>query len=65
MNNAVVQKITPNKIENFKKWLKTERNVKNSTINHYLVLMSKMFNVGIDNAVIRNNPVQKVSKLRR
>lgn len=23
-----------------------------------------MFNVGIDNAIIRNNPIQKVSKLR-
>lgn len=62
--NTVVQKITPNKIENFKEWLKTERNVKNSTVNHYLVLMSKMFNVAIDNSIIRVNPVQKVSKLR-
>ncbi len=62
--NTIVQKISPNKIEKFKEWLKIERNVKNSTINHYLVLMSKMFNVGIDNALIRNNPIQKVSKLR-
>ena len=62
--NMIVQKITPRKIEDFKEWLKSTRNVKNSTINHYLVLLSKMFNVGIDNALIRNNPLQKVSKLR-
>lgn len=62
--NAIVQHITPTQIEKFKEWLKTEREVKNSTINHYLVLLSKMFNVGIDNAIIRNNPIQKVSKLR-
>lgn len=62
--NMIVQKITPRKIEDFKEWLKSTRNVKNSTINHYLVLLSKMFNVGIDNALIRSNPLQKVSKLR-
>lgn len=62
--NMVVQKITPNKIEEFKKYLKTERKVKNSTVNHYLTLLSKMFNVGIDNEIIRNNPIQKVPKLR-
>lgn len=62
--NTVAQKITPNKIEQFKEFLKTERNAKNSTINHYLTTLSKMFNVGIDNGIIRNNPLQKVSKLR-
>ena len=62
--NVIVQHITPTQIEKFKEWLKTEREVKNSTINHYLVLLCKMFNVGIDNAIIRNNPIQKVSKLR-
>ncbi len=62
--NTIVQKITPNKIEKFKEYLISERQVKNSTVNHYLVLLSKMFNLGIDNELIRNNPLQKVSKLR-
>lgn len=62
--NTVAQKITPNKIEQFKEFLRTERNAKNSTINHYLTTLSKMFNIGIDNGIIRNNPLQKVSKLR-
>lgn len=62
--NTVVQTITPTKIEEFKEYLRTERNSKNSTINHYLVLLGKMFNIGIDNELIRNNPLQKVSKLR-
>lgn len=62
--NMIVQKITPCKIEQFKDFLKTERNSKNSTINHYLTLMSKMFNIGIDNGIVRNNPLQKVGKLR-
>lgn len=62
--NTVAQKITPNKIEQFKEFLRTERNSKNSTINHYLTTLSKMFNIGIDNGLIRNNPLQKVGKLR-
>ena len=61
---TIVQKITPNKIEQFKEYLMSERKAKNSTVNHYLTLMSKMFNIGIDNGIIRNNPLQKVGKLR-
>ena len=54
---TIVQKITPNKIEQFKEYLMAERKAKNSTVNHYLTLMSKMFNIGIDNGIIRNNPL--------
>ena len=43
--NAIVQKITPKKIEDFKEYLKTERKSKNSTINRYLEILSKMFNL--------------------
>lgn len=62
--NAVAQKITPRKIEDFKQYLKTERNLKNSSVNRYLEILSKMFNLGIDNEIIRNNPLQKTAKLR-
>ncbi len=62
--SAIVQKITPKKIEDFKQYLKSERNLKNSSINRYLEILSKMFNLGIDNEIIRNNPLQKTAKLR-
>lgn len=62
--NAVVQKITPKRIEDFKQYLKTERELKNSSINRYLEILSKMFNLGIDNEIIRTNPLQKTAKLR-
>lgn len=62
--NAIVQEITPNKIEDFKQYLKSDRNAKNSTVNKYLMVLSKMFNVGIDNEILSKNPVEKVNKLR-
>ena len=62
--SAIVQKITPKKIEDFKQYLKSERNLKNSSINRYLEILSKMFNLGIDNEIIRNNPLKKTAKLR-
>lgn len=62
--NTIVQDITPMKIEEFKNHLKLERRVKNSTINKYLAVLSKMFNLAIDNEVITKNPLTKVSKLR-
>ena len=60
----IVQEITPKKIEDFKEFLRKERNVKNSTINKYLMILSKMFNIGIDNEILSKNPISKVSKLR-
>ena len=38
--------------------------MKNSTINRYLEIMSKMFILGIDNEIITNNPLAKITKLR-
>ena len=63
-NTKIVQRITPNHIEDFKKYLREERQLKNSTINRYLEILSKMFNLGIDNEIIKNNPLIKISKLR-
>lgn len=57
------QQILPKNIEAFKDWLRTERSLKNSSINRYLEIMSKMFNLGIDNELISQNPVSKVGKL--
>lgn len=61
--DTIVQKILPKNIEMFKEWLRIERNLKNSSINRYLEIMSKMFNLGIDNGLISQNPISKVKKL--
>ena len=63
-HNNIVQRITPNHIEDFKKYLREERKLKNSTINRYLEILCKMFNLGIDNEIIKNNPLTKIAKLR-
>ena len=61
--NTIVQKIFPQNVENFKEWLRTKRHLKNSSINRYLEILSKMFNLGIDNGLLAQNPVSKVKKL--
>lgn len=63
-DNFIVQKITPQKIEEFKEYLINDRKVKNSTINKYLMVFSKMFNLGIDNEMLTKNPIAKISKLK-
>ena len=62
--NAVSQHINPQRIEDFKEYLLNERKVKNSTVNKYMSVLSKMFNLGIDNELISKNPLQKIQKLR-
>ncbi|MBQ8848351.1 MAG: site-specific integrase [Candidatus Gastranaerophilales bacterium] len=62
--STVAQQITPKKIEGFKEYLKQERQVKNSTINRYVMILSKMFSLGIDNGILSENPVSKTTKLR-
>ena len=62
--NTPAQKILPQTIEKFKETLRIERNLKNSSINRYLEILSKMFNLGIDNGLITQNPVSKVKKLQ-
>lgn len=58
------QNILPKHIEAFKEWLRIERKLKNASINRYLEIMSKMFNLGIDNGNLSTNPVSKVKKLQ-
>ena len=59
-----VNKIKACKIEDFKKHLKDNRKNSNSTINKYISALSKMYNLGIENKIIKDNPVREVKKLR-
>lgn len=61
--NTPAQKIQPHNVERFKEWLRIERKLKNSSINRYLEIMSKVFNLGVDNELVSSNPVAKVKKL--
>ncbi len=62
-NSKPVNKIKPVDIEAFKTYLKTQ-NLKNSSINRYLEILSKMFNLAIDNKELTENPVSKAGMLR-
>lgn len=62
--NCNVKAITPNVIEDFKQRMIIERKNKNATINRHLEILSKMFNVGIANELIENNPMRAVKKLK-
>lgn len=61
--NTPAQQILPQNVEKFKDYLRQTRKLKNSSINRYLEIMSKMFNLGIDNGLLTQNPVTKVKKL--
>lgn len=62
--NPYIKDVTPSKLEEFKTYLLNERQVKNSTVNRYKALLSKMFNLGIDNNITDSNPVKKMKSLR-
>lgn len=61
-NGRMVQKIKPNDIETFKQEM-LSKGKKHSTVNRYLEILSKMFNLGISNQLIAYNPVNEVKKL--
>lgn len=68
-NGQPVNKIKPEDIEKYKshlkqKILKGDKRLKNSSINRYLEILSKMFNLAIDNKELSENPVSKAGKLR-
>ncbi len=63
-NNKPVNDIKPNDIEKFKTYLKDIKNLKNSSINRYLEILSKMFNLAIANKELTENPVSKTEKLK-
>lgn len=63
-NSKPVNNITPEDIEKFKTYLRSEKKLKNSSTNRYLEIFSKMFNLAIDNGELTENPVRKAGMLR-
>lgn len=63
-NGKPMNNITPEDIEKFKTYLRVERKLKNSSINRFLEILSKMFNLAIDNNLLTENPVRKAGMLR-
>lgn len=61
--NSRLKDITPQKIERFKTFLKTDR--QNSTVNRYIEALSKMFNIAISNNLFKENPLKQVKKLKQ
>lgn len=59
-----INDVKPEDIEKYKDYLKNERGLKNSSINRYLEILSKMFNLAIDNGELNNNPLKQVQKLK-
>ncbi len=59
-----VDTITTEDVEKFKLWLKTEKGYSNSTINKYRAALSKRFNLGISNKLIKENPVTEASAFK-
>ena len=62
--DTYAQDISVDRIEKFKKWLKEEKNIGNSTINKYLFALSKMYRLGIENKLLKENPVHFVVKFK-
>lgn len=53
-----IDDVKPDDIEKFKMYLITEDRSK-TTVNRYLEILSKMFNIAIDNEWINKNPIKK------
>lgn len=58
------QGVTAKSLEDLKDYLLNKRRLKNSTVNRYSALLSKAFNLGIANKLIKENPVSFISKLK-
>ncbi len=60
-----VSEVTPSVIENFKLKVKTDRGISNSTVNRYLIVLSKAFNLFIINKKLNiQNPLHYVQKFK-
>lgn len=64
IGNIAIDNITSSDLENFKEFLKTERNIKNATVNRYLHNLCRMFNLAIENKWMQINPFNSVKYLR-
>lgn len=62
--NVNLEDITPAKIEDFKRDVKNDRNIKNATVNRYLQALSKMLNIAVANDLLNKNPMWSVKKLK-
>lgn len=62
--NKFANDITLKELEEFKTYLLTERKIANATVNRYRATLSKMFNLGIANKLIKENPVKDFKALR-
>ncbi len=63
-NGKPVNTIKPKDIETYKAHLRETRHLKNSSINRYLEILSKMFNLAIINGELSENPVSKAGFLK-
>ena len=57
-------KLKLSELEDFKIKIKNERGVGNAAINKYLKTLSKMFNLGIAEDYVTDNPVKNVKRLK-
>lgn len=64
-NNIDLVELTPTLIEDFKKHLANDLNLKNATINRNLEALSKIFNICISNELISKNPLQSIKKMQK
>ena len=62
--NTHADEVTIDIIEKFKWYLINVRKVKNSTVNRYLAILSKTFNIAIANGLINHNPIKNTKRLR-
>ena len=66
-NGKPVNTIKPEHIQNYIEYLRNSGKRgkrKNSSINRFLEILSKMFNLAIDNGELTTNPLKKVPKLK-
>ena len=60
-----ISEVTPSVIENFKLKVKTDRGISNATVNRYLIVLSKAFNLFIINKKLNiQNPLHYVQKFK-
>lgn len=52
------------KLEKFKTYMLKEREVENATFNRYKAVLSKVYNLGIANKLIKENPVKYLKQLQ-
>ena len=62
--DIIAQDVKVETLEKFKEYLLKIRGLKNATVNRYNSVLSKTFNLGIANKLVRENPVRFVGKLK-